>query len=158
MTGRAHLVVAVALAAVLLFFLNLVRRGQLRGKYAMLWLAVGLGMVPLAVRPSLLTWVARKVGIFYEPTVLIFGLLGFLLIVCMHFSWELSRLEERTRTLAEELALLRGELESGASTKDLRDLPAELAADGSDRQTSDVAPNDDESVGDKRRKPSDGSL
>jgi hypothetical protein len=31
----------------------------------------------------------------------------FLLIVVMHFSWELSRLEERTRTLAEEIALLR---------------------------------------------------
>jgi hypothetical protein len=31
--------------------------------------------------------------------------------VAVHFSWELSRLEERTRTLAERLALLEQRLE-----------------------------------------------
>jgi hypothetical protein len=36
------------------------------------------------------------------------GAILFLLLVCMHLSWEVSRLEERTRILAEELALLRG--------------------------------------------------
>lgn len=153
MTGRAHLVVAIALVAVLLFFLSLVRRGQLRGKYAMLWLAVGLAMVPLAVRPSLLTWVAHRVGIFYEPTVLVFGLLGFLLIVCMHFSWELSRLEERTRTLAEEIALLRGESNPPSAQAD----PSSTAVDPT-VQVLDVAADDDQPVGDERRKPSDGAL
>lgn len=151
MTGRAHVVVAIALVAVLMFFLSLVRRGQLRGKYAMLWLAVGLGMVPLAVRPSLLTWVAHKVGIFYEPTVLVFGLLGFLLIVCMHFSWELSRLEERTRTLAEELALIRGELDA-----DMARRAKETALAGG--EVLDLAADDDQPIGDKRSEPTDGTL
>jgi hypothetical protein len=32
--------------------------------------------------------------------------------VCIYFSYELSRLEERTRVLAEELAILRSEQES----------------------------------------------
>ena len=35
---------------------------------------------------------------------------AFLFVLTVHFSWELSRLEERTRTLAEEVALLRDEL------------------------------------------------
>ena len=30
--------------------------------------------------------------------------------MCVYFSYELTRLEERTRILAEELAILRGEL------------------------------------------------
>jgi hypothetical protein len=34
----------------------------------------------------------------------------FLLLVCIHLSWETSRLEEKTRTLAEEIALIRAEL------------------------------------------------
>jgi Uncharacterized conserved protein (DUF2304) len=36
----------------------------------------------------------------------------FLLIVCIHLSWEVSRLEEETRTLAEEIALMRTEWEA----------------------------------------------
>ena len=40
---------------------------------------------------------------------------SFLLVLVLHFSWELSRLEDRTRALAEEDALLREEVErSGA--------------------------------------------
>jgi hypothetical protein len=39
----------------------------------------------------------------------------FLLIVCIHLSWEVSRLEEETRTLAEEIALIRTERESASS-------------------------------------------
>jgi hypothetical protein len=33
----------------------------------------------------------------------------FLLLVCMHLSWEVSRLEEETRVLAEEIALIRAD-------------------------------------------------
>ena len=40
-----------------------------------------------------------------------FAAIVFLFFVVVHFSWELSRLEERSRSLAEEVALLRAELE-----------------------------------------------
>jgi hypothetical protein len=42
--------------------------------------------------------------------------IAFLLLVCIYFSYELTRLEERTRVLAEELAILRGDLEAGDVT------------------------------------------
>jgi hypothetical protein len=35
----------------------------------------------------------------------------FLLMVCVYLSWEAGRLEDKTRTLAEEVAILRDELE-----------------------------------------------
>ena len=35
----------------------------------------------------------------------------FLLLLCMHFSYELSRMENRIRTLVEEIALLKEKLE-----------------------------------------------
>jgi len=44
--------------------------------------------------------------------VLAIAAIGFLLLVCVYFSFELSRLEERTRILAEELAILRAEQET----------------------------------------------
>ena len=48
-------------------------------------------------------------GIKYEPATFFLAAIAFLFVIVVHFSWELSRLEDRTRTLAEEVALLRAE-------------------------------------------------
>jgi hypothetical protein len=110
-TLRAHLLVLAATIVVALFIFRLVRARQLRSKYALLWLTIGLLMLPLGVFPGLLDTFSEWVGVHYSPTT--FLLLGdaFLFLVVIQFSWELSRLESRTRMLAEEVALLRGELE-----------------------------------------------
>lgn len=110
MTGRAHLALVLLTFGMLGFVLHLVRSGRLRAKYAMLWSTVGAGLVVLAAFPALLDWTARHVGIYYPPAAFLTAAVAFLLGLTVHFSWELSRLEERTRTLAEEVALLREEL------------------------------------------------
>jgi hypothetical protein len=93
------------------FVLHLVRSGRLRAKYAMLWTTVGAGLVVLAAFPALLDRTALEVGILYPPAAFLMAAVAFLFVLSVHFSWELSRLEERTRTLAEEVALLRDELQ-----------------------------------------------
>jgi Uncharacterized conserved protein (DUF2304) len=50
-------------------------------------------------------------GVHYSATIFVLVAIGFLFLVVVHYSWELSRLENRTRTLAEELALLRTRLD-----------------------------------------------
>lgn len=109
MTLRAHLLVALLAAASVLFILRLVRRRALRAKYSLLWLVVGVALAFTAVAPGLLDRVSRLLGIDYPPAVYFLIAIVFLLLLVAHFSWELSRLEERTRTLAEELALLRAD-------------------------------------------------
>jgi hypothetical protein len=106
MTGRAHIVLVLITAGMLGFVLHLVRSGRLRAKYAMLWSTVGVGLVVLAAFPGLLDWTARHLGIYYPPAAFLTAAVAFLLGLAIHFSWELSRLEERTRALAEETALL----------------------------------------------------
>jgi hypothetical protein len=56
-------------------------------------------------------WAARELGVLYAPAVIFLAAIGLLMLLAMHYSWELSRLEERSRTLAEEVALLRAELD-----------------------------------------------
>ena len=90
--------------------MELLRRRQLREKYAILWLAVGLVILPLAFFPRLLDDVAGALGVASGVSLVLFLGIVFLLLVCVHLSWEVSRLEEETRTLAEDLALLRTEL------------------------------------------------
>lgn len=109
MSIGGRILVAALTALTLLFLLRLVRRGQLRGKYALLWLGVGAAMVGFAIYPDILVPISEGLGISYEPAIIFMAAIAFLFVVIVHFSYELSRLEDRTRTLAEELALLRAE-------------------------------------------------
>ncbi len=88
------------------FVLELLRRGILREKFAVLWLVVSFGLLVVAVFPPVLGWLAALVGIAL-PANLLFILGGLiLLLVSVQLSFEVSRLEGRTRRLAEDLALL----------------------------------------------------
>lgn len=91
---------------------EMVRRKKLREKYAVLWLVVGIATLVLAAFPHLLNIVAALVGI-QIPSNLLFAI-GILMLlgVCLHLSWEISLVEDETRTLAEEVAILRTQLDA----------------------------------------------
>ena len=111
MSTRAQLLVMAIVAFSLFFILRLVRRRQLQGKYALLWVGVGLFLGLFALFPDVLVPIADAVGIAYEPAVFFLAAIAFLFLMVVHFSFELSRNEERTRTLAEEIALLKARLD-----------------------------------------------
>jgi hypothetical protein len=100
-----------AVAIVLLgSIFEMVRRRKLREKYAVIWVATGVTILPLAVCPRALDGVALSLGIRSGTSLVLFLAVAFLLLLTMHLSWELSQLEEKTRTLAEDVALIRTEL------------------------------------------------
>jgi hypothetical protein len=111
LSGRAHILVFLVTIGGAAFVLRLLRRRQMRGKYTLLWVTVMLAVLVIAAFPALLDRVSRFLHIYYSPSTLFLAAIGFLLLVCIYFSYELSRLEERTRILAEELAIVRGERE-----------------------------------------------
>jgi len=94
---------------VLGIILELLRRRQLREKYAFLWMSVGLVVLILGFLPRLLDSVAAMLGVASGVSLVLFLGVIFLLLVSIHLSWVVSRLEEETRTLAEEIALIRTE-------------------------------------------------
>lgn len=108
---------------VLATIVELLRRRQLREKYGILWLTVLLIVIPLSLFPRLLDNVAGFFGVVSGVSLVLFLGIAFLLLVCVHLSWEVSALEEETRTLAEDLALLRAEIdaERAARTVPARD-------------------------------------
>jgi len=117
-TPRLHWLTGVAGIVLMLVILRLVRRRQLRAKYSLLWLAVGVAFVVLGVSPGLLDWAARRTGVAYAPDLLFLVGTVFLVLVVMHLSWEVSRLEDRTKILAEEVALMRAELREHTGRQD----------------------------------------
>ncbi len=108
---RAHVVVLLVVLGGAFFLLRLLNRRQMRGKYTLLWMFTGIAVILLAAFPTILDRTSRFLRIYYAPTTLFVVAIGFLMLVCIYFSYELSRLEERTRVLAEELAILRAERE-----------------------------------------------
>ena len=106
---------------------ELLRRRQLKEKYAVLWLFVGAGMLTLAVWPQLVDMAARAVGVKSGTNLLLFVGVLILTLVCVHLSWEVSRLEDKTRALAEEIGVLRLQVEKR------RDDGSDLLSDTSTR-------------------------
>ncbi len=90
---------------------EMLRRKKLREKYAALWLIVGVGTLVLAAFPRLLTIVAETVGVQLPSNLLFIISILLLLGVCLHLSWEISVVEDETRALAEEVAILRAMVE-----------------------------------------------
>lgn len=100
-----------AAACALMLVVELLRRRHLRGKYALLYLGLSLVATLFAVFPPSLTLLARLLGVAVPANLLFFGAAVVLLLVSMQLAYESGRLEEETRTLAEEVALLRLDLE-----------------------------------------------
>ena len=110
MPERAHVFVIILTVAALVFILRLVRGQRLKAKYSLLWLSVGGLMLVLAIVPGVIDTIADRLGVSYQPSLFLLLGLGFLLLVVVHLSFELSRMENRVRSLAEEVTFLRHDL------------------------------------------------
>ena len=104
---NSYLVGMVGSLLVLAGIFELLRRRQLSEKYAVLWLVVGVLVLVLTVFPGLLTALARATGVVLPVNLLFFVAIVFLVGVALHLSWELSRVANETRNLAEDNAILR---------------------------------------------------
>lgn len=105
MSTEARVVVAAALFGLLVWLLLLVRRRQLRGKYVLFWFGAILVLELLVVWPDAAATLVGGSGTQAAFDGFILAAVGFAMLALVHVAWELSRLEERSRILAEESAL-----------------------------------------------------
>lgn len=104
--------------AVLAIIFSMLLRRKLREKYAVLWLLIGILILVLAIFPGLLAGAAQLLGVEVPANLLFILALALLIGVTLHQSWELSTTEEETRRLAEEVAILRADVEALRSAQD----------------------------------------
>jgi hypothetical protein len=107
-----HIIALVGAVMTVTVIIELSRRRQLREKYALVWLGVGVVVAGIAIAPGLFNRLAHAIGVINPPDLLTVMAALFLLVVCVYLSWELGRMEDKTRVLAEELSLLRNDLEA----------------------------------------------
>ncbi|MGB9859814.1 MAG: DUF2304 domain-containing protein [Moorellaceae bacterium] len=87
--------------------LDLVRRGQLMERYAILWLLVSVVVMGFAVWPKGLDRMAQKLGVHYAPAFLFLVSIIFCFSLLLHLSVAVSRLRTQVTRLAQEVALLK---------------------------------------------------
>ena len=115
MSAAAQITLTVVALGITFWVIRLVGLRRLRSKYALLWLVITVPLVPLAVFPAIVDEAGEFLGVNYAPASLL--LLG----IVIHYSWELSRLESRTRRLGEEIALLNARLDDAERADDGED-------------------------------------
>lgn len=106
MSGVAILGLSGSLVILLALF-EMMRRNRLREKYALIWALVALAVITVAAFPGLLIRASAAIGLEVPVNLLFFVAFMVIMVITLQHSSELGRLEERTRTLAEEIALLR---------------------------------------------------
>ncbi|MEV8250813.1 DUF2304 domain-containing protein [Microbacterium sp. NPDC076768] len=104
MSGITYAFGIVAALLALFAIVELMRRGTLRERHAVWWFVGGVLALVLALFPQLLTSIARLVGISVPTNLVFFVAIGLLFLVSLQYGAELTRIEEKIRTLAEQAA------------------------------------------------------
>ena len=106
MTPASYILGILSALLILVIVIEMLRRGRLRERHTIWWLLAGtLGLV-VAIFPNLLEGAASALGVEVPLNLVFFVSILVLFLVHMQQSGELTRLEERTRTLAEHTATL----------------------------------------------------
>jgi hypothetical protein len=111
-------VVAVAVSlGFLLAVLELVRRRRLTEEYSFLWIGFALLLLVLSLWREILHTVARWLGVYYPPAVLLLALLLFVFVASLYFSVVISRQRRQIERLVEDMAILAAEVREAREEK-----------------------------------------
>lgn len=106
--------------ALLVFVINSIRRGILKEKYSILWLAASSIIIALSVKKGLLDSLAGALGVAYPPSLLFLVAFIFVLLILLHFSIVISILHEKNKIITQEITILKRILkEAGITTADV---------------------------------------
>lgn len=102
-----------ASVAALILILELVRQRKLREDYSLLWLATAVVLLILSLARPLLDQIAALLGIItYPPAALFLVAIVFMLVILLHYSTVLTRLAQENKGMAQQIAIMRYELEN----------------------------------------------
>lgn len=118
-------IVALAISASLFAaVMMLVRRGRLREEYAFAWIVASLAVLALAIWRNTLDLVAKWLGVFYPPAVLLLAVIFVVFVVALYFSVVISRQRAQIERLVEEVALLDAEVRRTRPNTKNREVPS----------------------------------
>lgn len=105
MSVATYLLGVLAALFTLIVVIELLRRRRLRERHAAWWLMAGALALVVGVFPGILDGIADRLGVEEPVNLVFFVSIAILVLVCIQHSAELTTLESRIRTLAEQSAM-----------------------------------------------------
>lgn len=114
--------IAIAASIGLFIYISyLVRNKRIKEEYSLLWLFFSVVFILFSLWREGLESFAKLVGIAYPPAALFIILLLAVFLILIEFSRIISRLTDRSLALAQEIALLKMELDKVKSSGNMKD-------------------------------------
>lgn len=95
----------------LLAIFQLIKKNKLLEQYSLLWIASAVILLFMAIFQDLLIKFSYAIGIYYPPSALFLVAILCGLVIALHYSVVISGLKRQNNQLAQEVGLLRGEVE-----------------------------------------------
>lgn len=111
MNVKIQMIVALFIIFALCIIVNMIRKKSLELRYALSWLAVGIGVLILDFFPSLMEYMSDIMGIETPVNMLFFMGFCFSLGIIFVLTIAVSRMSVRIKKLSQELALFQKEME-----------------------------------------------
>jgi len=109
--------ILIIIAALLVFFITLLRKQKLNLKYCLVWVFSLLGVAVFCIFPGLLDSISNVLGIAVPVFALFLICIAFLACICISLTIVVSRLSDRLRKLSQNIAILERESEINTSTE-----------------------------------------
>lgn len=104
---------AIISSAVLVgLIIKLIQSGRLREGYSILWFFLVACMLFITLFSDVVFAFSSLIGIYYAPALIFAVLIVNLVLIAIHYSTVLSKHEEKLKTLAQEITLMKTKLKA----------------------------------------------
>jgi hypothetical protein len=104
--------------ALLIFIIELVRRKKVKEEYSLLWFSFALAFLLFSLWLRGVERLAAFIGISYAPVAFLLILVMGIFLILIQFSVIISQLSEDRKNLAQEIALLKREIEKSQQRRE----------------------------------------
>lgn len=108
---RIQTIAIIGSLLLIFFILILIRKRRLKEEYSILWLFFGLIFFILAVWRGSVDYIAELLGIAYSPAALFLILLMAIFVIMIEFSLIISQVSDLNKHLAQDVGILKEEME-----------------------------------------------
>lgn len=95
----------------LVYILIKVKNKQFSERESLMWILAGAIVLIFAVFPGLLDFIARFLGVYYQPTALFLLTFFAIILILLRKEQQINCLEERVKELAQQNALIMNKMD-----------------------------------------------
>ena len=110
-TIQVQSIAIIASILFLLLILFLIQRKRIKEEYSLLWIFFAIVFIVFSFWRGGLDFIAQLLGIAYPPAALFLILLMAVFLILIEFSIIISKLSDMNKTLAQEIGILKQEVE-----------------------------------------------